>query len=162
MNSYTIVITPDSPEKHTPNTPPQTTIRVDTSSGEPRITEVTIRSTTQDGLSVGAASVIDLELLVRALITGTRTTNLTSTAVAAEGASPGTHNTTKELDDPGPAPTGEKSISRSARKYRRMPEAAEVLAAYERIGTVTGMAKHFGVPRHTAQSWMTRIRGQSG
>lgn len=162
MSSYTIIITPDSTEQHTPNTAPQTTIRVDTSSGEPRITEVSIRSTTPDGLPTGAAPVVDLELLVRALTTRTREPNSTPAAVTVVRTTPGSPPAASEPDSLRPAPSRETSANRSGRTYRRMPDTAEVLTVYERIGTVTGMAKHFGVPRHTAQGWMARIRKQGG
>ena len=46
----------------------------------------------------------------------------------------------------------------SDRAYRRMPDADEVIAAYEKVGTITGLAEHFGVPRHTAQGWAGRLR----
>src|SRR6266545_2585102 len=45
------------------------------------------------------------------------------------------------------------------RAYRRMPPAEEVLAAYRQLGTVSGLAEHFGVPRHTVQGWARRLRG---
>jgi hypothetical protein len=49
-------------------------------------------------------------------------------------------------------------VSSTDRPYRRMPDVAEIIATYERIGTVTGLAEHYGVPRHTAQGWMGRAR----
>lgn len=51
----------------------------------------------------------------------------------------------------GPTPAGE-------RVYRRMPAAEEVLAAYQKAGTVSGLAAQFGVPTHTAQGWARRLR----
>jgi hypothetical protein len=160
MSSYTITITPDSTEQHTPNTAPQTTIRVDTSSGEPRITEVSIRSTTPDGLLAGAAPVVDLELLVRALTSEVRESGSTPASLTVARTASGSHQTASDPVGTRPAPAREASASRSGRTYRRMPDTAEVLAAYEQIGTVTGMAQYFGVPRHTAQAWMARIRKQ--
>jgi type IV secretory pathway TrbL component len=44
------------------------------------------------------------------------------------------------------------------RAYRRMPDVAEVLGAYRQVGTVSGLAEHFGVPRHTVQGWARRLR----
>jgi transposase-like protein len=41
-----------------------------------------------------------------------------------------------------------------------MPEPAEVLAAYARAGSITGLAQHYGVPRHTANGWARRLRNQ--
>lgn len=44
------------------------------------------------------------------------------------------------------------------RAYRRMPEPAEVLAAYSQAGSITALAEHYGVPRHTANGWARRLR----
>jgi len=44
------------------------------------------------------------------------------------------------------------------RPYRRMPEASDVLAVYTQAGSVTALADHFAVPRHTAQAWISRLR----
>jgi len=46
------------------------------------------------------------------------------------------------------------------RAYRRMPAADEVLAAYREVGGTTALARHFGVPRHTATGWLRRLRSQ--
>jgi hypothetical protein len=46
------------------------------------------------------------------------------------------------------------------RAYRRMPEADDVLAAYREVGGTTALARHFGVPRHTATGWLRRLRSQ--
>jgi hypothetical protein len=44
------------------------------------------------------------------------------------------------------------------RAYRRMPPADEVMASYEEIGSISGLADHYGVPRHTAQGWARQLR----
>jgi hypothetical protein len=44
------------------------------------------------------------------------------------------------------------------RVYRRMPAPDEVMAAYQQVGTVSGLAQHFNVPVHTAQGWARRLR----
>jgi hypothetical protein len=46
------------------------------------------------------------------------------------------------------------------RAYRRMPPAEEVMAAYEQAGSLSGLAEHFDVPRHTAQGWARQLRKQ--
>jgi hypothetical protein len=51
-----------------------------------------------------------------------------------------------------------KAVADGERAYRRMPPAAEVLGAYRQVGTVSGLAEHFGVPRHTVQGWARRLR----
>lgn len=49
--------------------------------------------------------------------------------------------------------------STGTRAYRRMPDPAEVLAAYAQAGSITALAEHYGVPRHTANGWARRLRG---
>jgi hypothetical protein len=44
------------------------------------------------------------------------------------------------------------------RAYRRMPPADDVLGAYRQVGTISGLAEHFGVPTHTVQGWARRLR----
>jgi hypothetical protein len=44
------------------------------------------------------------------------------------------------------------------RAYRRTPDPAALAAAYEETGSITGVAEHFGVPVHTAQGWISRLR----
>lgn len=46
------------------------------------------------------------------------------------------------------------------RAYRRMPPANEVMAAYRQVGSVSGLAEHFDVPRHTVQGWARQLRRQ--
>jgi hypothetical protein len=53
-----------------------------------------------------------------------------------------------------------KTSAGGERAYRRMPDPTEVMAAYEEVGTVSGLAEHFGVPRHTVNHWARRLRGQ--
>lgn len=64
---------------------------------------------------------------------------------------------TPGMEEPAAAPDGSTGGG-TERSYRRMPGVAQLLADYERIGTVTGLAQHYGVPRHTAQGWMGRAR----
>jgi transposase len=39
-----------------------------------------------------------------------------------------------------------------------MPDPADVLAAYRQVGSVSALADHYGVPRHTVQGWARRLR----
>lgn len=47
---------------------------------------------------------------------------------------------------------------RAVRAYRRMPD--DVVEVYRQAGGATAMANHYGVPRHTAQGWLRRLRQQ--
>ena len=59
---------------------------------------------------------------------------------------------------PSSARRAPKPTPAEGRAYRRMPAASEVTAAYQQVGTVRGLADHFGVPRHTVQGWARRLR----
>ena len=46
------------------------------------------------------------------------------------------------------------------RPYRRMPDPDIIMKAYRKVGTVTGLADRFEVPRHTVNHWVRRLRDQ--
>ena len=46
------------------------------------------------------------------------------------------------------------------RPYRRMPDPDTIMKAYRKVGTVTGLADRFDVPRHTVTHWARRLRSQ--
>jgi hypothetical protein len=47
---------------------------------------------------------------------------------------------------------------RESRAYRRMPE--DIIEVFGQAGGATALANHYGVPRHTAQGWLRRLRQQ--
>ena len=57
-------------------------------------------------------------------------------------------------------PVAAEPVRAGARAYRRMPPAEKVMAAYRRVGSVSGLAEHFDVPRHTVQGWARQLRSQ--
>lgn len=145
MSEYVIVITPTGSDGEPDLTGPQTTVRVDTTDG-PRIVELTVRAAGGAGLHNRALPTVDFDLLVRAISPG-------STALRAEPAPAAPVS----LAPVAPATSGEDR----PRPYRKMPETEVVVAAYEELGKSVGaVAKRFGVPRHTAQAWVSRLRKQ--
>jgi len=54
----------------------------------------------------------------------------------------------------------EAAAGNGERAYRRMPDPGTVMKAYERIGTISGLAEHFDVPHHTVTHWARRLRAQ--
>jgi hypothetical protein len=48
------------------------------------------------------------------------------------------------------------SSGREGRVYRRSP--ADLEAVYQQAGSVTAVADHYNVPRHTAQGWIRTLR----
>ena len=47
---------------------------------------------------------------------------------------------------------------RGERAYRRAPE--DLVEVFGQVGGVTAVARHYGVPRYTAQSWVRRLRNE--
>jgi hypothetical protein len=154
-----------------------TTVRVDTSTGQTRITELTVRAADGGGLAPADLPPLDLDLLVRALTATAPALTLPAVAEAAAGPVE-----VPPASEPAARPRrsatgrqrgrGRKVAAKNTRRrtrqaagegtrpYRRMPEPTEVLTAYEQVGSITGLAEHFGVPRHTVTSWARRLRQQ--
>ncbi|MGC4891293.1 hypothetical protein [Micromonospora sp. DT227] len=164
----------------------QLLIRIEASGGVHRIAEITMRSNGPTGLTVSSLPEIDLEAIGQALIRGAGASRASSSAVEAGAATGvvgprapaggrvttrGRSDTQQSVDgsaDHGrlaaaqPAETTRDQGTGSGRAYRRMPDAEEVRAVYEAAGTVTGVAEHYGVPRHTAKGWIGRLRKLDG
>ncbi len=172
MSKYVITITQDPAQK----SGSQTTVRVDLSSGQPRVQELLVRSGDDRGLASADLPAIDLGMLIRALSGG-------SGATAIEGTVSSTSDSASVESAPSRRGRGAKkkaaaprsrarSVTRDSksrrratndgagaeRAYRRMPDPDEVLSVYQQTGTITGLAQHFDVPRHTAQGWAGRLR----
>ncbi|WP_280427291.1 hypothetical protein [Nocardia brasiliensis] len=168
MSRYTVVVTPEAEDAEADSGHAEATIKVETGGPNPRIIEMTIRSTAVGGLSARTLPSIDLEAVVAALVAGVHP--------AASAARPETQRPAMNVAEtalttadepasaqraPGPGLSVTPNATASSvsdRAYRRMPDAGDVRRVYEKIGTVTGLAQHYGVPRHTAQGWMSRLR----
>ncbi|WP_199818203.1 helix-turn-helix domain-containing protein [Streptomyces griseus] len=148
MSEYVIVITPTGSDGEPDLTGPQTTVRVDTTDG-PRIVELTVRAAGGSGLHNRTLPTVDFDLLVRAISPGTTAPPADSVAPAPVSLAP--------LPAAVPAAPGEER----PRPYRKMPDTDVVVRVYEELGgSVGAVAKRFGVPRHTAQAWVSRLRKQ--
>lgn len=266
MSRFVITIAPDNADADR-TASAQTTVRVDTSSGQTRITELTVRAADGGGLAPADLPAVDLELLIRALAAPPAVRPLPATDASAPPSPSGVvhfaspDELTEHVEPPevaagqaatgapaGPAgrprprrraaagnaggrkaagrkASGRKAAGRAATKataakatatkatgskatggkaagaratgaratgaraagvraaggkaaakatgrgrkaaaagaretraYRRMPDPAEVLAAYAQAGSITALAQHYGVPRHTANGWARRLR----
>jgi hypothetical protein len=207
---YTITITPNDNEAGA-----HTTIRVDTTSGSARITELTVRAGEGGAIFPQQLPALNLDQLIAALVPPATTaitamsspteqasteqaaTQQAATPVATRAdvsapevevvrespempqstASPVRAGRPSRAKKAGPTAPAKKAPSRSRqtkaervaataqstsdrRAYRRMPEPADVLAAYLEVGGTTALARHYGVPRHTATGWLRRLRNQ--
>jgi hypothetical protein len=168
MSTYSVTIKPDS---GTPTMQAiQVVFRVDTGAHRPRIVEMRTHSSAPDGLIAAQVSAIDLQGVVDALQSGVgfaanmsavegqhlRTTEAELGSVRSDQEL--VENRSRDRIDRSGAAVGSATAIRGGRAYRRMPDVDDLRAAYQRIGTVTGVAKHYDVPRHTAQGWLARLR----
>jgi hypothetical protein len=158
---------------------PDATITVDVSGGQALATELTIRAS--KGGSVDRASLPVIDALMRALSTdespATREAGPTRAAVTASvdrGAAEAPVRSTRSRSTRAKAAAGGRRAKATAggrgrrasattpadggRAYRRMPEPDQVLAAYQEVGTINGLADYFGVPQHTVKGWARRMR----
>ncbi len=147
------------------------TITVDVSEGRARATELNVRA--GKGGSVDLASLPVVDVLMRALSAdeapatrvapATRDVPAGAVAAVAEAAAPAPRSRRRSARAAAPTAGGRRgkrtpAAADTGRAYRRMPEPDDVLAAYQEVGTVSGLADHFGVPLHTVKGWARRLR----
>jgi hypothetical protein len=161
MTSYTITITPDDAKRST------TTLRLDMIRGVATLTDMHLHAGT--GLSAGKLPAIDYALLLRAV--GQETTTPARAAAAGKAAGRGPQPTKRDrraapaAAQPAKATRAGIAVKKAARTgggegraYRRMPE--DLAAVYKRIGGAAAVAAHYGVPRHSVQGWLRRLRAE--
>ena len=158
MSSYTVTISPEE------GGGAETTIRVDVENWVARITELVVRpSAGRDGS--GEIGGIDLDLLMRVVqpaITAIEGGRNPSPAPASPRRSRAADAGQRTAGRPGDDATAtaeapaRASASLRPRAYRRIPP--DLREAFARLGSVTEVAAHYDVPRHTAQGWINRLR----
>jgi hypothetical protein len=182
VSSYNITITPhDNPRIQT-----TVSVEVDHSGGAVRVTEMTVRATEGAGLSGTRLPVVDVELLLQAILPSTdgrdapangrarispasggtararggrATTAATETGGRAKRATGGRRDPKRTGTTDRRRTAESKAGSSDMRAYRRMPD--DLAETYGTLKNITALAGHYGVPRHTAQGWMNRLRKQT-
>jgi hypothetical protein len=173
MSSYTITITPDD------TTRASTTVRVDVTDDAARITELLVKAGGSNGLAAHQLPAVDLDLLLRAIqpadvpagprgsrrsVNAAQSTPEKSTSRRTTRGRRGAKATTgKAGEAPAKAAKATRTAAKKAasggeRAYRRAP--GDLVKVFSDLGGVTAVAKHYGVPRHTAQSWVRRLRNE--
>jgi hypothetical protein len=138
-----VTITPVLGEDGTGEESSRTTMRIHAEDGQVYIKELTVRVAENAKLAAGDLIQVDLDMLMQAF------------------ASKRTGTATPASLEPRPYRTTSAAAARQGktdRAYRRMPDPAELKATYLRSRTITGVAEHYGVPTHTAQGWVSRLR----
>ncbi|MEG8184615.1 hypothetical protein GZH49_39925 [Nocardia terpenica] len=161
MSKYTVVIAADE-SSDVVDRQPRLTIHVDTGKPGPRITGMTITSGDPGGLTSTNLPRINLTAVIEALASrlAPKASQPQLPLFDSEPAAPAVaERAAANFPDTDMPPVSSGSVdSGQDRAYRKMPDPDELRRNLERIGTVTGLAKHYSVPRHTAQGWVTRLR----
>jgi len=183
MSQYIITIVPVADEEFA-GPAAQTLVRIDIEGGDPAVTEVIMRAPEGSRLAGSSVPYVDFEMLLRAFIPRTglvdrplpaenrpepphRSTTATPRATAAKEPRDGVAKAARSGAAKAPRASAAKAPRTGAaghgglqagRVYRRSPDPAELEAAYNETGTISGVAEHFGVPVHTAQGWISRLR----
>ncbi|WP_241825208.1 hypothetical protein [Micromonospora sp. CB01531] len=144
MAQYIVTITPVLGVEGAGEESSRTTMRVFAEDGQVYIKELTVR--VAEDLKLGAADLlqVDLDLLMQAFA---------AKRPAAAAAPPESLDTARPYRIATPS-----RATKPDRAYRRMPDPSELKDIYLKNRTVTGVAKHYDVPTHTAQGWITRLR----
>ncbi len=150
MAQYIVTITPvvmgdDGDEEESAST----TMRVVAGDGQAYIRELTVRVGENPKPGPGEVLQVDLDILLQAF------------ARRHLDARPHGRAPVDTIQAPVPAMASASTSTSAAkpeRAYRRMPDPAEVKATFLTSRTITGVAQHYGVPTHTAQGWITRLR----
>ncbi len=133
----------------------QTTVRIETTNGRPAVTELIMRAPGGSGLINGELPYVDFETLLRAFVpTRDAEPPPRERKVPKAASKPGTPGRASRVRSTG-AKVTHLPVGRA---YRRAPDIEELEAAYAEAGSIAGVAEHFGVPVHTAQGWISRLR----
>lgn len=119
---------------------------------EPHIIELTVHAPAQGATLPHALRDIDFEQLTKALLS----TVAASALITDVPPAPHDDKPVEPRRSSGSDGTGSNDANN--RPYRRMPAVDEVQAVFQETGSVGKLAKHFDVPRYTAQSWVDRLR----
>jgi hypothetical protein len=155
VNQYIVTITPVARDGADADARPNMIVRVEVSGGQAHIVELNARAPAGADLASGDLPAIDLKRLAQAFGTPAG-----EGVTARRSATPPARRATARPSTPAPsrARASKEAEVRTARAYRRMPEPDALKQVYAEIGSIAGVAKHYGVPTHTAQGWIGRLR----
>jgi hypothetical protein len=161
MSRFTVTVESDRPDGGL------MTIHLDTSAGRSRVLEVTV--TAGQGGSVSGLSLphVSLDQLLSAFAGPEPVATVTPPALpeqrtgSAQTPEPEPKPEPETEPETGPATGPEREPAGAAeRNYRRMPDATELVGAYHDAPSVGALAAAYGVPRHTMNGWLSRLRRQ--
>lgn len=163
MSHYVVTITPKGRDESETDTKPRLVVHVEVVDGEAHVVEFSAWAPAGTDLASGDLPMVDLKRLAHVFgRVADRDAPKPVPAAAPTAAPAATASRRPAAGSSAPAPKRARSRSESgigkARAYRRMPEPEALAQVYSEIGSIAGVAKHYGVPAHTAQGWIGRLR----
>ncbi|WP_030253828.1 hypothetical protein [Streptomyces violens] len=150
--SYSVTIVAENPADERARTTISSRVRIDEDLA-PQVVEVSVMAPKDGALSANVVRSIDFDGLIQWLGTA-----VTGVLPAAEPSPKTTYQKVGELPGRSAESARETRGARTERPYRRMPDAELVADVFRRSGSVGQVARHFDVPRYTAQAWVDRLR----
>jgi hypothetical protein len=168
VSQYVVSILP-VPEDAGPSEPiPETIVRIDVQGERVLVRELTVRASQGAGLDTAESPYVDFELLLKAFVRPTGSTPLAEPAVRqVKNASAKPAPVDKVPSQAKHVSTTPRAVTETAtgmgpgRIYRRAPAPSVLAAVYQETHSIAGVADRFGVPTHTAQGWISRLRQKS-
>lgn len=163
MTQYLVTITPVASAGSDADAGPSMIVRVEVSDGEAHIVELNARAPAGTDLSSNLPP-IDLRRLAEVFGAQPEAVPVRRAVAPPVRTSPPVPPHRHPAPAPAPAPAQKRARStkeievRTARAYRRMPDIEELQTVYAEVGSIAGVAKRYGVPTHTAQGWIGRLR----
>lgn len=139
----------------------QTVVRVDSAGGAAVVKELTFKSAEDAPLAGAELPYVDFETLLRAFVPAD---DAQAPRQAPAGAAPGraapARRPAAKARSARAGQPRDRAVNplQAGRAYRRAPDLATLEAAYMETGSINGLAQRFGVPVHTAQGWVSRMR----
>ena len=164
MSEYIVRISAVAADGSKSETGRSITARIEIADGEAHVVEFTVRSPIGSDLAPRDLPFVDLEKLALAF-TGGDTPLVAPRAPVTSAQHPSARSPVRK---PKRRPTSPNTEARhaatsrgeipSARAYRRMPDPESLQDVYAKVGSIASVARHYGVPSHTAQGWIGRLR----
>lgn len=164
MSRYTVLIMPTAQTERT-GEGCGLRVEVDLQQPQSQITGISITTNHPDGITAENYTEIDIAGISNALAERFSTSHLSETArmtSTSAKSEPRTVAGTVANDRNGSVepnePAKQSTVDKQGRAYRKMPNPKELKEKLNDLGTVTALAVHYDVPRHTAQGWVGRLR----
>jgi hypothetical protein len=153
VTQYLVTISPVPEEGSDAASGPSMIVRIEVSDGTAHVIELNARAPAGSDLSANLPPV-DLKRLAEVF----GSTEPVPVPVPRPVAAAPARRTTVRPPAPKRARSTKEPEVRTARAYRKMPETDELQSVYGEVGSIAGVARHYGVPTHTAQGWIGRLR----